>query len=63
MLSFDNLAREDNAFEVEDREVIIFKLVCSVMGNDIVHDSNKVTEVSDGCGSHGQSLVPFPSCP
>lgn len=57
MLSFDDGAREDDAFEVKDREVVIFELVCCVMGYDVVLDSNEIAEVGDGCGSHRPSLA------
>ena len=47
-LSLDNLAREDNVFEVEDREVVIFKFFSSVKGHDIVQGTN---EVANPCNS------------
>ena len=47
-LSFGNLAREDDAFEVEDREVVIFKFFSSVNGYDIVQRTNKVANPCDG---------------
>ena len=46
--SLDNPAREDNVFEVEDREVVIFKFFGSVKGHDIVQGTN---EVANPCNS------------
>jgi hypothetical protein len=47
-LSLDKFAREDNAFEIEDRDVVIFKFFSSVNGYDIVQGTN---EVADPCNS------------
>ena len=47
-LPLGNLAREDDAFEVEDREVVIFKFFSSVNGYYIVQRTNKVANPCDG---------------
>src|SRR5687768_1152999 len=44
-LAFDDLTREDDAFEVEDREVVICEFFSGVVRNDIVLGSNELPEV------------------
>jgi hypothetical protein len=34
-LALDDLAREDDVFEIEDGELVIFKFVCSVGGGGV----------------------------
>lgn len=43
VLSFDDVAREDDAFKVKDREIVIFKLVSCVVRDNVVLGSNKVS--------------------
>ena len=43
-LALDDLARENDAFEVEDREIVIVKLFCGVDGDDIFKCANKVAD-------------------
>lgn len=47
-LSFDDLAREEDAFEVEDREVVIFKFFRCVNRYDVVQRAHQVANPSDG---------------
>lgn len=39
-LSLDDLAREDDVFEIKDRELVIFKFVRSVGGDGIAERSD-----------------------
>ena len=61
-LSLDNLAREDNVFEVEDREVVIFKFFGSVNGHDIVQGTNKVANPCNGLWRHTRILRDIAGC-
>ena len=47
-LPLDNVAREDNVFEVEDREVVIFKFFSSVNGYDVAQGTNQVANPCNG---------------
>ena len=51
-LSFDDLAREDDVFEVKDREVVIFKFVRGVGGDGIAERSDQLAKVGDGHLGH-----------
>ena len=53
-LSFGDLSREDDAFEVKDREVVIFKFVRSVGGYNVTEHPDQVAKVGDGHLSHAQ---------
>jgi hypothetical protein len=46
-LAFNDLAREDNVFEVKDAELVIFEFVCCVVGNDIAERANQLAEAGD----------------
>ena len=47
-LTFCDLSREDDVFEVKDREVVIFKLIRSVGGYDVAERSDQLPEVGNG---------------
>ena len=53
-LSFDDLAREDDVFEVKDREVVIFKFVRSVGGYNVTECPDQLAKVGDGHLSHAR---------
>ena len=53
-LSFDDLAREDDVFEVKDREVVIFKFIRSVGGYNVTERPDQLAKVGDGHLSHAQ---------
>ena len=53
-LTFCDLSREDDVFEVKDREVVIFKLFRSVGGYDVTERSDQLPEVGNGHQSHAQ---------
>ena len=53
-LSFDDLAREDDVFEVKDREVVIFKFVRSVGGYNVTECPDQSAKVGDGHLSHAR---------
>lgn len=55
-LSFDDLAREEDAFEVEDRKVVIFEFFRCVNGYDVVQRPNQVANPSYGQLRHIGSL-------
>lgn len=55
-LPFDDFAREDDAFEVEDREVVIVKFLCGVNGDDVVQGNNEVSKLADGWMLHMWTL-------
>ena len=52
-LAFNDLAREDDVFEVEDAEVVIFKFVRCVGGNGIGKSTNQMSNLGDGVLCHG----------
>ncbi len=54
-LAFDDLAREDDIFEVKGREIVIFKFVRSVGGNGRAERSNQLAKV--GYGHLGREQV------
>ena len=54
-LPLDDLTREDDTFEINDREVVIFKFFSCVNGNYVVLGSDQGSEVGDGV-SHAPSL-------
>ena len=56
-LSFDDLAREDDVFEVKDREVVIFKFIRSVGGYNVTERPDQLAKVGDGHLSHAQVYV------
>lgn len=47
-LSFGDLAGEEDAFEVKDREVVIFECFGGMDGYDIVQRSNELANASGG---------------
>ena len=51
-LAFDDRAREDNVFEIEDGEIVIFKFLRRVDGHGIVQGTDQVTEPVDGSLGH-----------
>jgi hypothetical protein len=51
-LTFDDLAREDDVLEVEDGEVVIFKFVCCVGGDDVAERPDQMAKARDGHPSH-----------
>ena len=53
-LSFDDLACEDDVFEVKDREVVIFKFIRSVGGHNVTERPDQLAKVGDGHLSHAQ---------
>ena len=53
-LTFCDLSREDDVFEVKDREVVIFKLIRSVGGYDVAERSDQLPEVGNGHRCHAQ---------
>ena len=53
-LSFDDLAREDDVFEVKDREVVIFKFIRSVGGYNVTERPDQLAKVGDGHLSHAR---------
>jgi len=46
-LTFRNLPREDDVFEIKDGEVIIFKLLDGVGGNNVIQRADQVTKLAD----------------
>lgn len=52
-LVLDDFAREDDVFEVEDGEVVIFKFVRGVGCNDLAERTNQVAELRDRHLGHG----------
>jgi hypothetical protein len=61
-LSLDNLAGEDDAFEVNDREVFIFKLFGCMGGYDIVQRTNQFADANDGRLCHMAILSTLLGC-
>jgi len=56
-LPFDDLSGEENAFEVEDREVVIFQLFCGVNGYDILQGTNELANPGEGQLRHTLILL------
>jgi hypothetical protein len=56
-LPLDDFAREDDAFEVEDREIVIVKFLRSVNGDDVVQGTNEVSKLADGWMLHVWILI------
>ena len=46
-LAFDDLAGEDDVFEVEDREVVIVKFLHSMHGDHVAQGANEVSSLAD----------------
>ena len=46
-LALDDLPREDDVFEVKDGEVVIFKFIRCMGGNDVVQRSYQMTKLGD----------------
>ena len=53
-LTLDDLPREDDVFKIEDGEVVIFKFVCCVGGNDVVEPTDQMAKAGDGHLAHAQ---------
>ena len=53
-LTFCDLSREDDVFEVKDREAVIFKLIRSVGGYDVAERSDQLPKVGNGHQCHAQ---------
>ena len=53
-LALDDLPREDDVFKVEDGEVVIFKFVRSVGGNDVAERTDQMAKVGYGHLGHAQ---------
>ena len=53
-LTLDDLPRKDDVFKIEDGEVVIFKFVCGVGGNDVAERTDQMAEVGDGHLGHAQ---------
>ena len=51
-LALDDCTREDNVFEIEDAEVVIFKFLRCVDGESIVQCTYQITELSNGSLGH-----------
>ncbi len=47
LLPFDDAASEDDAFEIEDREVLIFQLFGGVEGYDIIQRTKQIAYSAD----------------
>jgi hypothetical protein len=46
-LAADDAASEDDVFEIEDREIVIFQFFGGVEGYDIVQRTNRIAYSSD----------------
>ena len=55
-LTFRDLPREDNVFEIKDGEVVIFKLLGGVGGNDVIQRADQVPKLADCRVWHEPSL-------
>jgi hypothetical protein len=53
-LAFDDLAREDDVFEVKDGEVVIFEFVRCMGGNGVAERSDQLAKVGDGHLGHAR---------
>ena len=53
-LALDDLAREEDVFEVEDGEVVIFKFVRGVGGDGVAERPDQLAKVGDGHLCHVQ---------
>ena len=53
-LALDDLAGEDDAFEIKDREVVIFEFIRCVSGNDVAERSDQLAKVGDGHLGHAE---------
>ena len=53
-LPLDDLAREDDVFEIKDGEVVIFKFVRGMGGDGIAESSDQLAKVGDGHLGHAQ---------
>jgi len=55
-LALRDLLREDDTFEIKDGEVVIFKLLGGVGGNDLVQRADQMPKLVDCRACHAQSL-------
>ena len=53
-LAFCDLSCEDDVFEVKDREVVIFKLICGMGGHNVAERSDQLSEVGNRHQGHAQ---------
>ena len=53
-LAFCDLSREDDVFEVKDREVVICKFIRGMVGHNVAECSDQLSEVGNGHQSHAQ---------
>jgi hypothetical protein len=60
-LTLDDLPGEDDVFEVEDSEVVIFEFVRSVSGDHLGERADQLPELCDRCLSHAQVYAMLPS--
>lgn len=58
-LALDDRAREDNVFEVEDGEVVIFKFLRRMDGHGIVQSTDQISEPLDGSLGHIRILSEY----
>lgn len=53
-LTLDDLPGKDDVFKIEDGEVVIFKFVCGVGGNNVAERTDQMAKVGDGHLGHAQ---------
>ena len=53
-LALGDLARKDDVLKVEDGEVVIFKFVCGMCGDDVAERPNQMAKVNDRHLGHAQ---------
>lgn len=51
-LPLDDFAREEDAFEVEDREIVIVKFLRGMNGDDVVQGTNEVSKLANSWMLH-----------
>jgi len=55
-LALRDLPRKDDIFEIKDGEVVIFKLLGSMSGNNVIQRADQMPKLADCRIWHGQSL-------
>jgi len=55
-LTFRDLPREDDVFEIKDGEVVIFKLLGGMSGNDVIQRADQLPKLADCRIGHRPSL-------
>ena len=53
-LTLDDLPGKDDVLKIEDGEVVIFKFVCGVGGNDVAERTDQMAKVGDGHLGHAR---------